>query len=257
VEIPPINQQVAFAAKASREGDWPAEFIEAYNAAWATIDEVNNVIGRLNKPVFDLDKEDAEIVFLMFFNSLSDVIGAVYTLTSGWIRPSVMTLRGALETMATAIVLHHKPDMMMQFKSGNLKIPGPVLAMSKKFFPSLPRLYSALTEQFTHETFDTTARSINEPLGQLMLIPKIDLEHLPVYLNVFVECICLTQMLGMAAETCFPELAGSDTYYTLEPNNARRRRQALSDEALQRAVAARESARKAYFDRNQKAAPTN
>ena len=254
--VPPINQQVAFAAKANREGDWPPEFKDAYGAAWATIDEANNVIGRLNKAVFDLDKEDAEIVFLMLFNSLSDVIGAVYTLTSGWIRPSVMTLRGALETVGTAIVVHHDVKIMEQFKTGKLKIPGPVIARAKQFFPSLPRLYSALTEQFTHETFDTTSRSINKELGQLVLIPRIDFEHLPVYLNVLVEAICLTQILGMAAEICFPGLAGADTYYVVGLDDARRRQPVLSDEALKIAVAARECARKAYFERKKTAAPT-
>ncbi len=244
VSIPPINKQVALAAKANREGDWPPEFAEAYGATWMTINEVNDVIGRLNKPVFDLDSEDAEVVFLMLFNSLSDIMAAAYTLASGWIRPSVTTLRGATETVATAIVLHHDPKMMERFKSGKLKIPGDILGKSKQFLPSLTRLYSALTEQFTHETFDSTSRSINQELGELTLVPRICIEHLPVYLNIFVEVVCLAQMLGMAAEICFPGLSGVEIYFTTEADSISGRRTALSDEAIQVVVAARDRSKR-------------
>ncbi len=244
-----INHQVALAAKANREGDWPPEFVDAYNAAWSTIDEVNDIIGRLNKPVFDLDKENLEIVFLMLFNSLSDIMAAVYTITSGWIRPSVTTLRGAIETIGTAVVVHHDPKMMEQFKAGKLKIPGDILRKSTQFLPSLARLYGALTKEFTHETFNSTSRSINLELGELMLIPRICIELLPLYLNVFVEAVCLTQMLGIALEICFPGLTGVDTYFAAGSDGTRCRRPALSDEAIKVVVAARESAQKAYSER--------
>lgn len=122
---------------------------------------MNFLLGRLNKPVFDLDSEDAEVVFLMVFNGLSDMIAAVFTLTSGWIRPSVTTLRGATETIAAALVVHHDPNSMARFKSGKLKIPGDILGKSKHYLP-LAKLYSYLTEQLTHETYDSTARSINK-----------------------------------------------------------------------------------------------
>jgi len=185
----------------------------------------------------------------MLFNSLSDIIAAVYTLTSGWIRPSVTALRGAIETVGTAIVVHHDSEMMERFKAGKLEIPGHILGKSKHFLPSLPRLYSALTKQFTHETFDSTSRSINQELGELTLIPRICAENLPVYLNVFVETVCLAQMLGMAAEICFPGLAGADTYFTVGAEGTRCRRAALSDEAIKMVVAARERGHKAYAER--------
>ena len=84
MKIPALNKQVAMSAKANRTGDMPSAFQDAYGAAWFIIDETNSIIGKLNKPVFDLGSEEAEVVFLMLFNSLSDVICAVYTLSSGW-----------------------------------------------------------------------------------------------------------------------------------------------------------------------------
>src|SRR4051794_37394815 len=110
--MPPINLQVAQHARANREKEMPPEWGAAYDATWVVIEETNDIVGRLNKPVFDLDREEAEVVFLMLFNSLSDVISAVYTLTSGWIRPSKTALRGALETIATALTVHHDPAKM-------------------------------------------------------------------------------------------------------------------------------------------------
>ena len=85
-------------AKANRD-HMPLVFQDAYGAAWFIIEETNSIIGKLHKPVFELDSEEAEAVFLMLFNSLSDVTCAVYTLSSGWIRPSVTALRGALRPL--------------------------------------------------------------------------------------------------------------------------------------------------------------
>jgi hypothetical protein len=147
VNVPPINQQVAIAAKANRQGAWPSEFEEAYGATWFTIDETNDVISRLNKSVFELDKEEAEVVFLTLFNGLSDIISAVYTLSSGWIRPSITALRGALETIATAMVVHHDRQRMARFIDGKLRIPDDILGQAKQFFPSIGPLYGALTNQ--------------------------------------------------------------------------------------------------------------
>jgi hypothetical protein len=158
---PAINKQVAVSAKANRHGDMPPAFQDAYGAAWFSIDETNSIIGRLNKPVFELDSEEAEVIFLMLFNSLSDVICAVYTLSSGWIRPSVATLRAALETIATAVAVHHDSKKMSKFAASKLNVPGEVIGPTKQFFPDIGRLYGKLTEQWTHETYDSTARSIH------------------------------------------------------------------------------------------------
>lgn len=242
IDIPRINQQVATAAKANREQDCSTEYAEAYGTAWFTIDETNNVIGKLNKPVFDLDKEEAEVVFLMLFNGLSDIISAVYTLSSGWIRPSVTTLRGALETIATAMVIHHDPQKMARFVDGQLKVPGEILGHSKRYFPSIGRLYDALTRQWTHETFDSTARSIHSNSRRLMMVPPIGTMNIRVYLNVFVEAAVLAQMVGIGLETCFPNLAGEEIHFFIGPNGERSRRIAPSSDAINIAVEARNRA---------------
>jgi hypothetical protein len=239
MNIPPINQQVALAAKANREQAWPSEFTEAYDATWFTIDESNDVIGRLNKSVFELDKEGSEVVFLMLFNGLSDIISAVYTLSSGWIRPSVTALRGALETIATAAVVHHDSEKMARFVDGKLRVPEDILRQAKQFFPSIGRLYGALTNQWTHETFDSTARSIHADLGKLLMVPTIGSENIKIYLNVFVEAAVLAQMVGIGLETCFPNLTGDEIHFSIGLNGERSRRAAPSSDAIRTAVQAR------------------
>jgi hypothetical protein len=169
--MPPINLQVAKHARANREKDMPQEWGTAYGATWLVIDETNDIAGRLNKPVFDLDKEDAEVVFLMLFNSLSDVICAVYTLSSGWIRPSKTVLRGALETIATALTVRHDGRKLQHFMGGGLNIPNDVMTPAKSHLPDIGRLYGMLSNQWVHETFDSTARSIHQEVGKLLLVP--------------------------------------------------------------------------------------
>ncbi len=237
------DKQVAMSAKANRD-HMPLVFQDAYGAAWFIIEETNSIIGKLHKPVFELDSEEAEAVFLMLFNSLSDVTCAVYTLSSGWIRPSVTALRGALETIATAVIVHHNPEKMTRFTSGKLVVPGGVIKPAKQFLPSIGRLNGALTEQWTHETYDSTARSIHEASGQLLLVPNINSDWLPVYLNTLVEAAVLAQMVGIGLETCFPNLAGDEIHFAADSNGKRSRTHAQSDDAIQIAVHARNSVRK-------------
>jgi hypothetical protein len=244
MKIPALNKQVAMSAKANRTGDMPSAFQDAYGAAWFIIDETDSIIGKLNKPVFDLGSEEAEVVFLMLFNSLSDVICAVYTLSSGWIRPSVTALRGALETIATAMTVRHNPEKMVRFMSGKLVVPQEVITPAKQFFPDIGRLTGALTEQWTHETYDSTARSIHEASGKLLLVPNINSDWLPVYLNTFVEAAVLAQMVGIGLETCFPNLAGDEIHFAADSSGKRSRARAQSHDAIQIAVQARNDARK-------------
>lgn len=157
LNIPRINNAITKAARANRDRDHPSVFQEAYGAAWLTINESNEIIARLNKSVFILDNEQSEIVFLILFNCLSDIISAVYTMDSGWIRPSVIALRGALENIAIAIVIHHDARKMEKFKQGILKIPRDVIGPANEILPSVKRLYGLVTNQWTHETFDTIA----------------------------------------------------------------------------------------------------
>ncbi len=241
MSFPLINKQVALAAKNNRHRDQPPSFQEVYGATWFTINESNDIIGRLNKPVFDLDKEEAEIVFLMLFNCLSDIISAVYTLSSGWLRPSVTALRGALETIATATTINHDQQKMTRFIDGKLKIPDDVIAPSKQFLPSIGRLYGVLTNQWTHETFDSTARSINRANEQLTLIPEVNDENIKIYLNIFIESMTLAQMVGIALETCFPNLAGNEIHFSTGANGERSRTPAPSTNAMLIAVQARDS----------------
>jgi hypothetical protein len=242
--LPPINKQVAMLAKANRGQDMPLAFHDAYGAAWLTIDETNSIIGRLNKPVFELDAEEAEVVFLMLFNSLSDIICAVYTLSSGWIRPSITALRGALETIATAVTVHHSPEKMARFTSGKLEVPKEVIGPAKQFLPDIGRLNGALTEQWTHETYDSTARSIHEASGKLLLVPNINSDWLAIYLNTFVEATVLAQMVGIGLEICFPNLAGDEIHFAVDSSGRRSRSPAPSGDAIQIAVQARNSLRK-------------
>jgi hypothetical protein len=245
-DAPPLvlpDKQVAMAAKANRD-HMPLVFQDACGAAWITIDETNSIIARLNKPVFELDSEEAEAVFFMLFNSLSDVTCAVYTLSSGWIRPSVTALRGALETIATAVTVHHNPEKMVRYTSGKLEVPEDVITPAKQFFPDIGRLNGALTNQWTHETYDSTARSIHEASGKLLLVPNINSDWLPVYLNTFVEAAVLAQMVGIGLETCFPNLAGDEVHFAVDSSGHRSRTHARSDDAIQVAVHARNSVRK-------------
>lgn len=242
MNFPSINQQVAIAAKDNRQKAWPSAFQETYRATWFIIEETNDIIAKLNKPVFELDKEEAEVVFLMLFNSLSDIISAVYTLSSGWMRPSVTALRGALETIATATTIHHDSQKMARFMDGKLKIPGEILRPAKQFFPSIGRLYDALTDLWTHETFDATARSIHTASRRLMLVPEISAENMKIYLNVFVEAAVIAQMVGIGLETCFPNFLSNEIHFAKGLNGDRSRAPAPSTEAIQIAKRARDTA---------------
>ena len=239
MNVPAINRQVALAAKANRQQAQPPEFEDAYGATWFVIEESNKVIGRLNKPVFDLDREENEAVFLMFFNSLSDIMSAVYTLSSGWVRPSITALRGALETIATATAIHHDADKMERFVKGKLNVTTQITGIAKQILPGIERLYGALTNQWTHETYDTTARSISRSSRQLLLIPEVEPENMSIYLNVFVEAAVLAQMVGIGLEACFPCLAGEEVHFTTGEDGKRYRLPAPSGEAIEIAVQAR------------------
>ena len=234
-----INNEVAAAATANRLRECASPFEDIYGAAWFAIEETNSIVGKLNKPVFDLDNEHAEVVFLMLFNSLSDIISGVYTLSSGWIRPSVTALRGALETVATAITIHHDPLKMTSFVEGKLDIPKSV-SSAKLFLPSIGRLYGALTGQWTHETFDTTARSIHGASRRLLLVPEMHPENTPIYSNVFVEAATLAQLVGIALETCFPGLSDGETHFAVDRHGKRVRSAAPSSKAIRLAVEARD-----------------
>jgi len=239
--VPPISKQVATLAKTNRQQDMPSEWKEAYGAAWFVIDETNNIIGRLNKPVFDLDSEEAEVVFLILFNSLSDIISAVYTLSSGWIRPCKIALRGALETIATAVTVHHDPKKMARFINNNLNIPGDVIGPAKEFFPDIGRLNGSLTTQWTHETFDSTARSIHETSKKLLLVPNVNSDSTKAYLNAFVEAAVLARYVGIGLEACFPNLVGDEIHFATDSSGKRLRKPAQSGLAIEMAVQARNS----------------
>ncbi len=243
MEAPPINKQVAMLAKANRQLDMPSAWRDAYGAVWFVINETNNIVGRLNKPVFDLDSEEAEVVFLMFFNGLSDIISAVYTLSSGWIRPGKIALRGALETIATAVTVHHDPKKMARFISNGLEIPSEVIGPAKQFFPGIGRLNGALTNQWTHETYDSTARSIHEASKKLLLVPNVNSDLTKAYLNAFVEAAVLARYVGIGLEACFPNLAGDEIHFATDLSGNRLRKPAQSNSAIQMAVQARNSFR--------------
>jgi hypothetical protein len=228
-------------AKANRQQAMPPAWEEAYGGTWFVIDESNNIIGRLNKRVFDLDKEELEVVFLMLFNSLSDIISAAYTLSSGWIRPSITALRGALETIATAMTIHHDPEKMARFMSGKLRIPDEVIRPAKQYLPDIGRLYGVLSSPWSHETFDSTSRSIHRDLSMLLLVPNIDSDWMKVYLNTFVEAAVLAQMVGVGLETCFPMLAGSEVHFAADSNGTRSQVRAASHEAIEIMIKARDS----------------
>lgn len=247
--MPPINLEVAKQARANREKAMPEEWGTAYGATWLVVEEANGIVGRLNKPVFDLDKEEAEVVFLMLFNSLSDIISAVYTLTSGWIRPSKTSVRGALETIATAVTIHHDTAKMQKFIEKGLKIPQDVLASAAEHLPDIKRLYGTLSNQWAHETFDSTARSIHDEAGQLLLVPYPTAKTMPMYINAFVEVAVLAQIVGIALETCFPNLAGPDVHFRLEADGSRTRLASKSTDALQAIVEARELFKRASGSR--------
>ena len=199
-------------------------------AIWSAINEVENVLGRLNAPVFQLDSEDAEVVFLMLYNCLSDSISAMYTLESGWIRPSVTALRGATETLTTAVAVHHNIKLMKLFREKKLKVPTTVHA-AERHLPSIQRLYKELTNEWTHETFDSTARSIHYGTNDIRLVPQICEDRLPIYMNVAVEAIILLQMIGQGAEICFPKLVPESPYFATE-NGVRIRKPVHSDGLL-------------------------
>jgi hypothetical protein len=243
MEAPPINKQVATLAKANRQQDMPSAWRDAYGAVWFVIDETNNIVGRLNKPVFDLDSEEAEVVFLMLFNSLSDIISAVYTLSSGWIRPCKIALRGALEIIATAVTVHHDPKKMARFINNRLGIPSEVIGPAKQFFPDIGHLNGALTNQWTHETYDSTARSIHEASKKLLLVPNVNSDSTKAYLNAFVEAAVLARYVGIGLEACFPNLAGDEIHFATDSSGNRLRKPAQSDSAIEMAVQARNSFR--------------
>ena len=177
-------------------------------------------------------ERNREVVFLMLFNALSDIVCAVYTLSSGWICPGKTTLRGALETIATAVTVHHDFAKMSKFMNGDLNVPGEVIGPAKQFLPNIGRLNGALTSQWTHETFDFTSRSIQHAHRKLSLVPDINSDWLGAYLNAFVEAAVLAQMVGVGLETCFPTSTDDEIHFATDLTGKRSRVRAQSDDGI-------------------------
>jgi hypothetical protein len=233
MERVPMPKRIVMAAKQNRErciDFWGESLVDA----WVTLEEANLILTRLKTTVFERDSEPSEAVLLMLFNALSDLTSAIYNLESGWTRPAVITMRGAVETLAVAVTIHHDPDKMARFVDH--KFPNDTFYQPKarndaeKYLPGIKGLYEHLSNEWSHETYATTPRLLDKETSEISLVPALHESNVGMNLNQLLFVVTIAYWIGLAGEICFPGI-GEEIHWITRDGDRMRQQTSLAAKA--------------------------
>ncbi len=185
--------------------------------AWHNLFESTQVLFKCLKYFSPGVPDRDSMIILLSTNTLSDILNSLLSTCSGFTRGPGIILRGAVENLICIIIISNDPSKYEDYKHDRFDIPSH-LSKAKETFPEIGKYYGLLTNTFTHEKYEMSARSftVGDSFAEFSLLPS--LSHIKSNNILLLIISLISRFTGSIIEYCYLNKL-TDFYYYRKIDN--------------------------------------